>query len=104
MTAWDVYLAKLENAGVSAENRHYRPGGSSGIGDDNGNSGDQVSRYVFKQRVETSPEEHLLSGRPVGRPGSDRKPDEPRPCYEPQRDARNFHPPIMHDVPRNVLA
>jgi hypothetical protein len=98
VTARDVHLAKFENAGVGAENCRYRPGGSSGIGNDNSNSGDQVSRHVFKPGVETSPD-HLLSGRP----GSNRKPDDARPCYEFQRDARNFHPLTMHEDPFQVL-
>lgn len=97
VTARDVHLAKLENAGVGAENRRYRPCGSSGIGNDNSNSGDQVSRHVFKPGVETSPD-YLLSGRP----GSNCKPDDARPCYE-RRDAWNFHPPTMHEDPFQVL-
>ena len=103
MTAWDEQLAKFENTSIGAKNRRYRPGGSSGIGTDNSNSGDQVSYQMFKPGVETSPD-HLLTGRP----GSDRKPDDAYPCYEPQRDGRNFHPPIVQrktclpQRPRNI--
>jgi hypothetical protein len=86
MTAWDVQLAKFQNTSVGAKNRRYRPDGSSGIGIDNSNSGDQVSCQMLKPGVETSPD-HLLPGRP----GSNRKPDDARPCYDPQRDTRSSH-------------
>src|SRR4029077_2017823 len=86
MTSWDVNLAKFESAGVGAEKRRDRPRGPSGIGDEDGNSGDQISRGMFKSSVVTSPD-HLLSGRP----GSDRKSNDACPRYEPQRGARNFH-------------
>ena len=59
-----------------------------GIGGENSNPGHQVSRRVFQSCVETSPD-HFLSGRP----GSDRKPDDTRPCDDPHRDVRNFHHP-----------
>ena len=75
MTARNVHLAKLKNAGVSAQKRRYRPQGFSWIGDENSNSRDQVSRHMFKSCVETSPD-YIGSGRP----GSDRKPDDTHPC------------------------
>jgi hypothetical protein len=86
MTAWDEQLAKFENTSIGAKNRRYRPGGSSGIGTDNSNSGDQVSYQVFKPGVETSPD-HLLTGCP----GSNCKRADAYPCYDPQRDTRSSH-------------
>jgi hypothetical protein len=86
VTAWDEQLAKFENTSVGAKNRRYRPGGSSGIGTDNSNSGDQVSYQMFKPGVETSPD-HLLTGCP----GSNRKRADAHPRYDPQRDTRSSH-------------
>src|SRR6266403_5759300 len=93
MTARNVHLAKLKNAGVSAQKPGYRPRGFSWIGDENNNCRGQVTRHMFKLCVEASPE-HVGSGRP----GSDRKPDDTPPCDEPHRDVRNFHPAIIHAV------
>jgi hypothetical protein len=69
----------------------YQPLRFSGIGYENSNPGDQVSRGVFESCVETSPD-YVRSGRP----GSDRKPDDTCSCDEPHRDVRNFHLTIIH--------
>ena len=90
VTAWDEQLAKFENTSIGAKNRRYRPGGSSGIGTDNSNSGDQVSYQMFKPGVETSPD-HLLTGCP----GSNCKRADAYPCCDPQRDTRSSHGATM---------